>query len=136
MSQRSQSIIVFACNWDGLSCIEAAAKDGLTYSASVRVVRVGCLSRVHAGLILKSFELGAAGVLLLGCAPGNCHLDTEPGGPEREYEKARALLELLGLGSHRIALARPLRGDGEALVRNVANLARAVRPGKDPVRRG
>ncbi len=136
MSQRSQNIIIFACNWDGLSCIEAAARDGLTYSSSVRIVRVGCLSRMHAGLILKGFELGAAGILLVGCSPGNCHLDTESGGPEREYEKARALLELLGLGSHRLALARPLRGDGEALVRNVADLERAVRTGKDAVPRG
>ena len=50
-------VVVFACNWDGLSCVEAAAQEDLCYPASVKVIRISCLSRLHLGLILKAFEL-------------------------------------------------------------------------------
>ena len=71
MIMPAANVVVFTCNWDGLSCVESAAQAGLSYAASVRAVRVTCLSRVHMGLMLKAFELGAEGVMLLGCEPDN-----------------------------------------------------------------
>ena len=105
-------VVVFACNWDGLSCIEAAAHEGLCYPASVRVVRVSCLSRIHAGLVLRTFELGADGVMLLGCQPGDCHYDIDAKCIDEEFGKVQGVLKLMGLGSDRLALARVVRGDG------------------------
>ena len=70
-------VLVFACNWDGWSCIETAANLGLHYPTSVKVVKVSCLSRIHAGLILKAFEFGADGVMLLGCEPGRCRFGAD-----------------------------------------------------------
>jgi coenzyme F420-reducing hydrogenase delta subunit len=70
-------VLVFACNWDGWSCIETATNLGLHYPASVKVVKVSCLSRIHAGLILKAFEFGADGVMLLGCEPGRCRFGAD-----------------------------------------------------------
>ena len=119
MSKPVANVVVFACNWDGLSCIEAAAQKGLRYPASVKVVRVSCLSRMHSGLILKAFELGANGVMLLGCNPGNCHFEIDAGLVEREYEKTRNILGLLGLREERLALTRLPGGDGPGFVKQV-----------------
>jgi coenzyme F420-reducing hydrogenase delta subunit len=119
MNRSAVRLVVFACNWDGLSCIEAAAQAGLSYPASVRVVRVSCLSRVHQGLMLKAFELGADGVMLLGCEPGNCQFDIDAGLIEQEYEKARRVLRLLGLGEERLVLCHMSRGDGSGFVGRV-----------------
>ena len=119
MNNAIAKVLVFACNWDGLSCIEAAAQKGLRYPASVKVVRVSCLSRVHSGLILKAFELGADGVMLLGCNPGNCHFEIDAGLVEREYEKTRNILGLLGLREERLALTRLPGGDGPGFVKQV-----------------
>ncbi|MFC1994603.1 hydrogenase iron-sulfur subunit [Chloroflexota bacterium] len=119
MSKSAADVVVFACNWDGLSCVEAAAQAGLRYPASVRVVRVSCLSRMHSGLMLKAFELGADGVMLVGCEPGNCHFDTDAACVVQEYEKALGVLGLLGLGEQRLALARMPRGDGSRFVNRV-----------------
>lgn len=121
MSKPAANIVVFACNWDGLSCVEAAAQKGLYYPASVKVVRVSCLSRVHSGLLLKAFELGADGVMLLGCEPGNCNFEIDPAITGREYEKTRNVLELLGLRENRLALVRLPRGDGKGFVKQVNN---------------
>lgn len=115
-------VVVFACNWDGLSCVEAAALNGLCYPASVKVVRVSCLSRVHLGLILKAFELGADGVMLLGCDTGECHYDVDSRGIVQEYKKAQDVLSLIGVSPERLVLTRIPRGDGHGFVDRVNNL--------------
>ncbi len=120
MSKANVDVVVFVCNWDGLSCIEAAAQSRIVYPASVKVVRVSCLSRVHSGLILKAFELGAGGVMLLGCESGSCYFGKDSRLIIKEYEKTRGLLELLGLGGERLQLTRLPRGHGAAFVRQIA----------------
>ena len=121
MNKTNANIVVFACNWDGLSCIEAAAQSHISYPVSVKVIRVSCLSRVHSGLILKAFELGASGVMLLGCESGSCHFGKDDEFSTKEYEKTRRVLGLLGLGGERLCLANLPRGDGTSFVKQVTN---------------
>ncbi len=123
MSKEAAQLVVFACNWDGLSCVEAAAQSGLSYPASVRVVRVNCLSRLHHGLMLRAFDLGADGVMLLGCEPGNCQYDADSSRTTHEYEKARRILGMLGLGEDRLLLCHLPRGDGSGFVKQVSKFA-------------
>lgn len=132
MNKSAANIVTFTCNWDGLSCIDSAAQAGLSYPASVRVIRVTCLSRVHMGLILKAFELGADGVMLLGCEPGNCQFDADADHITQECEKARMILKLLGLREERLALCYMPRGDGPGFVKQVTafiNEIEQMRPG-------
>ena len=99
----------------------------MSYPVSVKVIRVSCLSRVHSGIILRAFELGADGVMLLGCEPGNCHFETEPAITEREYEKAQNVLSLLGLQENRLSLTRLPRGDGKGFVKRVNNFIARIK---------
>jgi coenzyme F420-reducing hydrogenase delta subunit len=115
-------ILVFSCNWDGWSCIESAVNAGLKYPASVKVVKVNCLSRIHAGLILQALDLGADGVMLLGCEPGKCHFGSDSDCVTREYEKVQSLLELLGMYKGRLVLVRLPAFDGSKFVRKVTRL--------------
>jgi coenzyme F420-reducing hydrogenase delta subunit len=133
-------VLVFACNWGGWSCIEAAANLGLHYPATVKVVKVSCLSRLHTGLILKPFEMGAAGVMLLGCEPGNCHFGIESKCTVSEYEKARGLLEILGIEKDRLVLLQLPVYSGHQFVERLADLtektggtlvSEGVNPGRD-----
>lgn len=119
-------VVVFACNWDGWSCIEAAGQNRLSYPASVRVVRVSCLSRVHAGLILKVFEFGVDGVMLLGCQPGNCHFNSGEGVAEKQHEKVHGILKLLGLNNDRLQLVRLAPGDGAGFVKRVTDFVASI----------
>jgi coenzyme F420-reducing hydrogenase delta subunit len=126
MSRNNADIVVFACNWDGLSCIEAAAQSRLSYPPSVKLVKVSCLSRVHSGLILKAFELGADGVMLLGCESEGCYYQKDEKFNVNEYEKTRGILGLLGLGADRLRLVWLPRGDGQSFVKQVKNFIAEV----------
>lgn len=121
MRRNKANVVVFTCNWDGLSCVEDAAQSRLTYPASVKLIKVACLSRVHSGLILKAFELGADGVMLLGCQPESCNYEKDENISVKEYDKALGLLSLLGFGTKRLRLTRLPRGDGQAFVNQVEN---------------
>ena len=119
-------IVVFSCNWDGWSCLEAAANSGLRYPASVRLVRVSCLSRVHAGLILKAFEFRADGVMLVGCEPGSCHFGSDNELINKEYEKTRHILEMLGIHKDRLVLVQLPAFDGHQFVAQVTEFLAKV----------
>ena len=127
MSRTNTDVVVFTCTWDGFSCIEAAAQSRLNYPTSVKVVRVSCLSRVHSGLILKAFDLGVGGVMLLGCEPGNCYYENDDKFNVIEYEKARGVLGLLGLGMDRLKLTRLPRCDGEGFVKQVTKFIAEIK---------
>jgi len=115
-------VLVFACNWNGWSCIETAADLGLNYPPSVKIIRVSCLSRIHAGLIINAFELGADGVMLLGCEPGVCNFGSNSECIADEYEKARSILEMLGISAGRLALRQLPAFAGRLFVEQIAEL--------------
>jgi coenzyme F420-reducing hydrogenase delta subunit len=112
-------VVVFVCNWDGLSCVESAAQKRMTFPSSVKVIRVSCLSRVHTGLILQALELGAKGVMLLGCDARSCHFGIEEDLINQNCDKARKIMRLLGLDLSRLALVRLPHGDGAGFIKRV-----------------
>jgi coenzyme F420-reducing hydrogenase delta subunit len=119
----SATIVVFVCNWDGLSCIEAAAQKRLTFPSSIKIIRVSCLSRVHTGLMLKAFEFGAEGVMLLGCDTRNCHFGIEEELIDKNYARAQGVLKLLGKNPDRLVLARLPHGDASGFIARVTGFA-------------
>ena len=104
--------LVLACEWSGYSAAEIAGAQGLAYPASTRIIRLNCTGRLQPGLILKALEMGAASVLILGCAPGLCHYEQ---GNERcaaAFEQADGLARLLALDD-RLKLEWVPPDDGE-----------------------
>jgi F420-non-reducing hydrogenase iron-sulfur subunit len=67
-------IIVFLCHWCSYEGADAAGRGRKEFpSGNLREIRVMCSGRVDPRLVLEAFRLGADGVLILGCAPGDCH---------------------------------------------------------------
>jgi F420-non-reducing hydrogenase iron-sulfur subunit len=116
---KTSKIVIFACNWDGLSCIESAAQKRLTFPASVKILRVSCLSRVDTGLMLQAFEYGANGVILLGCDSRSCHFGIEETLINQNFVKAQEIMRLLGLDKKRIELIRLPHGDATGFINRV-----------------
>ena len=112
-------VIVFTCNWNAYSGLEMAGYERLSLPAGVRPVKVMCLGRLHPGLVLKAFELGADGVLMLGCPPGECRYEFGNSRAEELFEETRALACLLGIGEERLRLDWVAAGDGEAFAQKV-----------------
>jgi F420-non-reducing hydrogenase iron-sulfur subunit len=119
----NETIVVFVCNWDGLSCIESAAQKRFTFPASIKIIRVSCLSRVHTGIILKAFELNAYGVMLLGCDSRNCHFGIEENLITQNIAKAENMLNILGIEKDRLSLTRLAHGDGVGFIKRINQFA-------------
>ncbi|MCK4481659.1 hydrogenase iron-sulfur subunit [Candidatus Bathyarchaeota archaeon] len=64
-------IVCFICDW-AFSEDESAASRARKI-ANVNVVRVMCIGRIDPIIVLETFIKGVDGVLLVGCAPPDCH---------------------------------------------------------------
>jgi coenzyme F420-reducing hydrogenase delta subunit len=121
--QAHQRIIVFSCNWSAYSGMESAAVEGESFPAGIRPIRLACLGRLHPGHILKAFDHGAAGVLLLGCPPGECQHGFGYQRAEEVFELARKLIRLLGFRETRLQLGWVAADDGDGFVRKINRFA-------------
>jgi F420-non-reducing hydrogenase iron-sulfur subunit len=63
-----------------------------------------CSGRVTPGFILEAFRLGADGVLVTGCHPGDCHYISGNQNAVTTVEKTEQLLRLLGIENGRLRL--------------------------------
>jgi len=106
--------------------MEAASRLGYCLPFSAKIIKVSCLSRIHLGLILRAFELGADGVMLMGCEPGNCHFDTDSTLIKEEFEKAKTLLNILGVESERLVLSNITHSDGYGFVKKIADFKETI----------
>ncbi len=89
-------VVVFTCNWNAYSGLESAGDQRLSYSPTIYPLRVKCLGLLSSGIILKAFEKGAKGVLMLGCPPGECHFEFGNNRAEEVFAETKRLIELLG----------------------------------------
>ena len=129
MNGEEPRVIVYICNWNAYSALETAGAQGLSYPANVYPIRVMCLGRLHPGLILKAFELGAAGVLLLGCRPGECHYGFGNRQAEELFQETAALARLLGIGEERLKLDWVAAGQGQDFVFKVRQFIEGMKEG-------
>lgn len=89
-------VLIFACDWSGMSAAEMAGAHHLSYPACTRLIRVNCTGRLYPGVLLKALELGATGAMILGCEPGACHYEQGNQHAEQVFGQAAALASLLG----------------------------------------
>ncbi|MBA4312271.1 MAG: methyl-viologen-reducing hydrogenase subunit delta [Chlorobiaceae bacterium] len=66
-------IVAFLCNWCTYTGADLAGVSRLKSPANIRVIRTMCSGRVDPTFVMKAFDLGADGVLIGGCHPGDCH---------------------------------------------------------------
>ena len=113
---QKQIVLVFTCNWNPYSGMETAGVEGLSYSARVYPMRVMCLGRLRPGIILKAFERGAHGVLLLGCPPDECHYEFGDRRAEETFAVSRDLVRTMGYSDQSLKMDRVAAGDGKTWV--------------------
>ena len=116
---KTDKVLVFTCNWNAYKGMETAGLKHQTYSAAIHPLKVMCLGRLNPGIILKAFECGAAGVLLLGCQPEDCHYDFGNRHAEDMFAVASDLVRLMGFANQRLQMDRMAAEDSEAWVNKV-----------------
>ncbi len=85
MEEFEPKIVGFLCNWCSYRGADLAGTSRIKSAPNVRSLRVMCSGRVDPTFVLKAFQLGADGVLVLGCHPGDCHYK------EGNYKAARCM---------------------------------------------
>jgi F420-non-reducing hydrogenase iron-sulfur subunit len=66
-------IVGFCCNWCSYAGADLAGVSHIQYPPNLRMIRVMCSGAVTPEHVLEAFKLGADGVFLGGCHPGECH---------------------------------------------------------------
>ncbi len=90
-----------------------------------------CSGRVDLGLVLRCFERGADGVLVLGCHPGDCHYNSGNLKEEKRLASLVLLMRLLGIEEERFLLRWISASEGERFadtIRDFTGLVRSVGP--------
>lgn len=119
-------VVVLTCNWNAYSALETAGAERREYSPVVHPLKVMCLGQISPGTVLKAFEKGADGVLLLGCPPGECHFEFGSRRAEELFAETRRLAGLLGYGEHQLRLDWVAASQGEAFHDKVQAFVRGL----------
>jgi len=104
MNEFDPKIIGFLCNWCSYSGADAAGSARKTYPPNVKIVRLMCSGRVDPQFVLKAFQSGADGVMILGCHPGDCHYKEGNYKALRRFHLLRRVLNQLGIEDGRLRI--------------------------------
>jgi F420-non-reducing hydrogenase iron-sulfur subunit len=97
-------ILAFCCNWCSYAGADLAGTSRVQYVPNVRVIRVMCSGRVAPTFIIKAFEQGIDGVMVLGCHPGDCHYIEGNYKAARRMPLLKKMLSQLGIEEGRVRL--------------------------------
>ncbi|MHA1753773.1 MAG: FAD-dependent oxidoreductase [Candidatus Helarchaeota archaeon] len=86
-------IIAFCCQSCGYAAADEAGLKKIAYTPNIFIVKVPCTGRVDTFFILKSFELGFDGVMVIGCKPNSCRFIN---GAETISKKIQMIKEVFG----------------------------------------
>jgi coenzyme F420-reducing hydrogenase delta subunit/ferredoxin len=95
--------------------------------ANIRAIRVPCSGRVSPELVMRAFDQGADGVLVLGCHIGECHYDTGNHRAAKRLPILRNLMAFTGLEPERLRLDWVSASEGERFSRIAGEFTEAVR---------
>ena len=127
MTDFEPKIVAFLCNWCSYRGADLAGTSRMKCAANVRAIRVMCSGRVEPAFILRAFELGADGVLVLGCHPGDCHYAEGNYKSLRRMSLLKRLLPQLGIEGDRFQLDWVSASEGERFTHIVNEMTEKVR---------
>jgi heterodisulfide reductase subunit D len=133
---KSLKIILFLCNWGPHVAYQALQDRNADIPPEIKMVRIPCSGRITKALLFKPFEMGADGVLLLGCNTGACRYGTGSAAAEENTADTSRIMELIGLGRERLQLGTFLPDEADALLAFLQSFAARIRQmGKSPITR-
>lgn len=71
-SEGTPRMVVFVCDWSLRADADVALLEGYA-SDNVRIIHIPCTGRIDPEMALLALHSGLDGVLVCGCAPGECH---------------------------------------------------------------
>jgi F420-non-reducing hydrogenase iron-sulfur subunit len=128
-------IIGFLCNWCSYAAADTAGVSRTKQPPNVDIIRVMCTGRVDPTFVLKAFSLGADGVLISGCHPGQCHYQKGNLYARRRVMALQPFLDAIGIGRDRLRLVWVAAGEAPKMARVMAEFTEEIRQlGPSPFR--
>lgn len=106
-------IVGFLCNWCCYAGADNAGTSRMEYPPNIRVIRVMCSSRINAEMIVKAFQMGADGVFIGGCHPGDCHYVDGNYRTKKRIDVLTKLISYMGIEPERLRLEWVSASEGE-----------------------
>ena len=131
MDKFEPTIVAFLCNWCSDAGADLAGTSRMQYASNVRVIRVMCSGRVAPVFVLKAFQVGADGVLVLGCHPGDCHYIEGNYKALRRMTLLKKMLPQLGIEEERLCLDWVSASEGNlfaSIINDTTEKIRALGP--------
>jgi F420-non-reducing hydrogenase iron-sulfur subunit len=120
-------ILGILCNWCSYAGADLAGTSRKKYQPNVRVVRVMCSGRVDPAFVLNAFRLGADGVLICGCHPGDCHYSEGNYKAARRIPLLKKMLSQLGIEDERVRMEWVSASEGERFAEIVDEMTETIR---------
>ena len=105
MNNAEPKILAFCCNWCSYAGADLAGTSRMQYPSNIRIIRVMCSGRVNPLFVLKALRVGADGVLVLGCHPGDCHYLTGNYRARRRLSITMKFMQYMGIEPERIQVS-------------------------------
>jgi F420-non-reducing hydrogenase iron-sulfur subunit len=120
-------IVAFLCNWCSYRAADLAGTARIKYQPNVRMIRVMCSGRVDPTFVLKALALGADGVMIAGCHPGECHYLEQNYKAMRRFSMLKHSLRAFGLEEDRVRLQWASAAEGVQLAEAINEMVDQVR---------
>ncbi|MHA1378408.1 MAG: hydrogenase iron-sulfur subunit [Candidatus Helarchaeota archaeon] len=128
-------IVAFCCNWCAYAGADLAGTTRLQYSPSVYIFRVMCSGRVEPEFVLNALQLGADGVLIAGCHPGDCHYVSGNEKTLRRFRLLENLIQQFGFDKERVRLEWVSASEADKFVAIINDMVEKIKKlGKNPLK--
>jgi heterodisulfide reductase subunit A-like polyferredoxin/coenzyme F420-reducing hydrogenase delta subunit len=128
--------LAFFCNWCSYAGADMAGVSRFQYPPCVRIIRVMCTGRIDHRHILEAFLLGADGVLIGGCHPGDCHYISGNLKAEKRVGQLKRWLKEAGIEPERLRLEWASAGEGKKIAEIIRDFTGQLEKlGPNPLRK-
>jgi heterodisulfide reductase subunit A len=119
-------ILGFVCHWCALGGVDMAGVSRLQYPTNGRLIRVMCSARVPVKLIERAYELGAGGILVVGCEFPTCHYISGNYACEKRINRAKKKLAKKGYDTDKLRLDWCSAADGPKFANIMRNMVKEL----------
>ena len=130
-------ITAFYCIYCGYMAADTAGALHIQYPANVKFVRMPCTGKTDIRYLLEAFEQGADGVYLVACPIGNCHHVRGNERGKARVERAKKILDEIGLGGERLDMFFMSGSQGHTFAMAAQTMTERIRKmGPNPLKNG
>jgi heterodisulfide reductase subunit A len=126
-----QQIIAFCCDHGAYEAADLCGTMRLDLPVQFKILRLPCSGKVEVQHLLKAVELGADGVMVIGCKDGNCQYRNGSERAGNRVAAAKELLKEIGVDENRLEMfniSSSLADEFREIVVNMTERARTLGP--------